>query len=186
MVIENMVTEDNRKRGKALSVFFDTEFTRFRDLEHEPKLISIGLVAEDGREFYAELTDTYQESDCSDFVLDVVRPLLDGSNKLQEAQLAVQLKDWIERLGADEVVLRCDAPAYDWTFVVELFRFYGVWASNLRRKSGTVYFDSDRQIHRYQSALAMFWMDNQARMHHALVDARSMRFAWRYAIKRGV
>jgi len=47
------------------SVFFDTEFTKFRTVDDEPKLISIGLVAEDGREFYAELLDTWDISDCS-------------------------------------------------------------------------------------------------------------------------
>lgn len=36
-------------------IFFDTEFT---DLHWQAKLISIGLVAEDGRTFYADLTFT--------------------------------------------------------------------------------------------------------------------------------
>ena len=35
-------------------IFFDTEFT---GLHQKTTLISIGLVSEDGREFYAELTD---------------------------------------------------------------------------------------------------------------------------------
>lgn len=35
----------------AFNVFIDTEFTDFLD----PQLISIGLVAESGEEFYAEL-----------------------------------------------------------------------------------------------------------------------------------
>ena len=34
-------------------VFLDTEFTKF----NSPDLISLALVAEDGREFYAERTD---------------------------------------------------------------------------------------------------------------------------------
>lgn len=171
------------QKKESLSVFFDTEFTKLRTLMDEPKLISIGLVAEDGREFYAELTDTYQKSDCSDFVLEVVLPLLDGKDRLMEAQLAAKMKDWIEGLGADEVVLRCDSPAYDWPFVEELFKFYG-WPMNLRRKCGTVYFDNDRQTHRYQAGLAMYWRNNSGRRHHALVDSRSMRFAWKYAIRR--
>lgn len=188
-----MVTDDNLKlpaspgsqRSKALNVFFDTEFTKFRSVEDEPKLISIGLVAEDGREFYAELLDTWDISDCSPFVISVVLELLDNQEYIKEADLAAKLKSWIAGLGAEEVVLRCDAPSYDWTFVAELFNFYG-WPSNLRRKCGTVYFDNDRQAHRYQAALAMFWRDNIGQQHHALVDARSMRFAWKYAIRRGV
>ena len=52
-------------------VFLDTEFTSFV----RPDLISIGLVAEEGREFYAERTD-YRKDDCSDFVRETVLPLL--------------------------------------------------------------------------------------------------------------
>jgi len=44
-------------------VFLDTEFTDFV----RPDLISIALVAEDGREFYAERTDYHRDA-CSDFV----------------------------------------------------------------------------------------------------------------------
>jgi len=176
---------EQEKKKKSLSVFFDTEFTKFRTVDDEPKLISIGLVSEDGREFYAELLDTWDISDCSQFVISVVLELLDNEEYVKEADLAVKLKDWIESLGAEEVVLRCDAPAYDWPFVAELFQFYG-WPVNLRRKCGTVYFDNDRQVHRFQSGLAMFWHDNSGKMHHALTDAMSLRFAWKYAIKRGV
>ena len=45
-------------------VFFDTEFTGLHD---NPKLISIGLISEDGaHQFYAELSDTYVHSDSSE------------------------------------------------------------------------------------------------------------------------
>lgn len=40
-------------------IFFDTEFT---ELGIDPRLISIGLVSEDGRTFYAKLTDTYEDA----------------------------------------------------------------------------------------------------------------------------
>ena len=52
-------------------IFLDTEFTDFVDCD----CIAIGLVAEDGREFYAELTDYRQEA-CSDCVRETVLPLL--------------------------------------------------------------------------------------------------------------
>lgn len=186
MVLPSMVTESNKHHGKAINVFFDTEFTRFRSLDDEPKLISIGLVTDDGREFYAELQDTWDISDCSDFVRQVVLELLDNQEYTKEADLAVQLKEWIESLGDQEVVLRCDAPSYDWTFVQELFHFFGTWPANLRRKVGTVYFDNDRQRHRYNAGMAMYFRDQDSRQHHALVDARAMCFAWKYAIKRGM
>ncbi|MFZ2220860.1 MAG: hypothetical protein WAV85_19560 [Rhodoferax sp.] len=52
-------------------VFLDTEFTKFS----YPDLISLALVAEDGREFYAERTD-YWQNECSAFVQETVLPLL--------------------------------------------------------------------------------------------------------------
>jgi len=172
---------EHEKKVKSLSVFFDTEFTQFRDVGREPKLISIGLVSDNGCEFYAELQDTYQKSDCSDFVVEVVLPLLDGNNLLMESQLAYKLKDWIESLGAEEVVLRCDSPGYDWELVAGLFNCYE-WPSNLSKKYGTVDFDNARQTHRYQFGLAIFWKNNYERMHHALTDARSMHFAWNHVL----
>jgi hypothetical protein len=54
-------------------IFFDTEFT---DLCIGSRLIGIGLISEDGREFYAELSDTYEIKDCCDFVQEEVLPHL--------------------------------------------------------------------------------------------------------------
>lgn len=59
------------KKRQAMLIFLDTEFTDFVQLG----LISIALVAEDGREFYAERTD-YRQGDCTDFVCSAVLPLL--------------------------------------------------------------------------------------------------------------
>jgi hypothetical protein len=44
-----------------MNVFFDTEFSGIRNRNDPRYLISIGCVAQDGREFYAELTDTWDE-----------------------------------------------------------------------------------------------------------------------------
>lgn len=60
-------------------IFLDTEFTQ---LDFEAKLISVGLVSEDGGEFYAELADTYQVKECGDFTREVVLPLLEGGKAL--------------------------------------------------------------------------------------------------------
>ncbi|WP_434717222.1 hypothetical protein P5X00_39880 (plasmid) [Paraburkholderia sp. A2RO-4L] len=46
-----------------MRVYVDTEFTQFIDCD----LISIGLVADDGREFYGERAD-YDRASCSEFV----------------------------------------------------------------------------------------------------------------------
>lgn len=51
-------------------IFLDTEFTDFFD----PVLISLGMAAETGEEFYAEVP--YPEKGCSAFVREAVIPLL--------------------------------------------------------------------------------------------------------------
>jgi hypothetical protein len=169
-----------------MNVFFDTEFSGTEKKNGYRYLISIGLVTQDGREFYAELTDTWDESLCSMWVIENVLPLLqDGDCQMKVSELAQRLKGWIEALEG-EVVLRTDAPAFDWPFIEEIFNFYG-WPTNLRKKYGTVNFESDRQNHRYASAVNHYFkfVDNGKRQHHALVDARSIQYAWKYAIKRG-
>lgn len=47
-----------------MKLFFDTEFTGLRK---DTTLISIGIVSEDGRKFYAELTD-YNENQCNKWI----------------------------------------------------------------------------------------------------------------------
>jgi len=54
-----------------MRVFVDTEFTDFIDCD----LISVGLVAEDGREFYGERSD-FDMRACSEFVRAAVLPQL--------------------------------------------------------------------------------------------------------------
>ena len=49
-----------------MKLFLDTEFT---DLVPHNKLISIAMVSDTGNYFYAELTDTYELKDCSEFVI---------------------------------------------------------------------------------------------------------------------
>lgn len=165
--------------------FIDTEFTSI-DANRMRGLISVGLVAQDGQEFYAELSDTWDDSMCSLFVLDTVIPLLQGGEHTMGVEaLAVRLKDWIEGLTDKEVILRSDCPDLDWPFLAEIFNAHG-WPKNLRKKCGTIYFSHDYQINRYQAALGDYWKANAARQHHALVDAKSLLFAWKAAIKRGL
>jgi len=170
----------------SFTVFFDTEFTTLDPrFEGYPALISIGCVAQDGREFYAELQDTWQPGNCSQFVLETVVPLLQGGDcRMMEPQCAVRLQKWMEGLSDKQVILRSDAPSFDWPWIEQLFQFYGCWPKNLRRKCGTVYFEDQKQHHRYLAGMEFYWKDNIARQHHALVDARSLHFAWKYASKR--
>ncbi len=57
--------------------YLDTEFTILDRYEY--KLISLALVVPQGPEFYVELTDIWDEADCSDFVVEVYGALTMGS-----------------------------------------------------------------------------------------------------------
>ena len=56
-----------------MRVFFDTEFT---GLSSDPRLLSIGMVADRGEELYIELTNGWSEDNCSYWVMKNIMPLL--------------------------------------------------------------------------------------------------------------
>lgn len=56
-----------------------------------------------------------------------------------------------------QVILRSDAPRVDWPWIENLFTFYGYWPKNLRRTCGTVFFEENRQKHRYNLGLQTYW-----------------------------
>jgi hypothetical protein len=168
-----------------MKVFFDTEFSSLNKNSGHRHLISIGCVAQDGREFYAELSDTWDENLCSIFTIETVLPLLQGGEyTMGVSEMAARLKEWIEGLTEHEVTFRSDAPRYDWPFIQEIFDHEG-WPKNLRRKCGTIHFEEYRQQHRYIAAIESYWKDNIHRQHHALVDARCLLFAWKFAMRKG-
>lgn len=170
------------KASQADLIFFDTEFTNFSQ-HAKPLLISIGLVDMFNNEFYAELSDTYEICDCSVFVFDKVLPqLIGGEARMTQAQLAIRLSKWISERG-DDVVLKCDAPEYDWSFVVQLFTEFDCWPPNLRRKCGDMHYRSYEREVRYKLTTHAYWKQHGELRHNALIDARVMRFAHRKAIR---
>ncbi len=109
-------------------LFLDTEFT---DLVPGAKLISIALVAEDGKSFYAELNDTYQEKDCSNFVKSRVLPFLKGGKYvMSEKDCALAMANWIEEQGPD-CILACDNVSWDKPYFDGLIGKIGIWPENL-------------------------------------------------------
>lgn len=59
-----------------MRLFFDAEFTGLRK---DTTLISLGIVSEDGKKFYAEFTD-YDESQCNDWIKENVIKKLKAEN----------------------------------------------------------------------------------------------------------
>lgn len=157
----------------TMQIFFDCEFSDMIGIMHDPELISTGFVSTDGREFYAELSDTWTPVICSDFVLDAVIPELTGGDAMMsETVCAGRLKIWIESF-CESVELCSDAPQFDWPYIEDLFHRYG-WPSNLVRTCQRIDIDE----HLSYKIEEQFWGDNLKRgavRHNAIWDARCLR-----------
>lgn len=117
-----------------MKLFLDTEFT---DLTPDNKLISIALVDENGEYFYAELTDTYERCECSDFVMNFVLPFLKGSEyEMTEIECALKMATWIEEQG-HEYTLACDNISWDVPHLRRLLNKTTIWPSNLKKTNIT-------------------------------------------------
>ncbi|KDP87277.1 hypothetical protein CF70_002385, partial [Cupriavidus sp. SK-3] len=96
-------------------VFLDTEFTDPIDCE----LISIALVAEDGRKFYAEVLD-FDRSKCNQFVRAAVLSQLskvEGAEVVRD-ELPSRLRTWFTELP-DDVIIGCDNFT-DWELLIDI------------------------------------------------------------------
>ena len=115
-----------------MKIFFDTEFT---GLHKDTTLISIGLVDENGRTFYAEFSD-YDESQCDEWIRENVIKYLKWSKEGPIENFATihvndwevygtkeyireVLKDWLSRY--DEVELVSDCCHYDMVLFIDIF-----------------------------------------------------------------
>lgn len=148
--------------GSLLDVryFIDTEFDDDRDW---PALISIGLVAEDGREYYAELA-SFDRSGANPWVAEHVVTRL---GPVAEAKAPGVVRDEIGAFflrGATEVWGY--VPAYDW---VLLHRLFGRWDL----VPGNIPFGCfDLRQWRHQLGNPPIPELDPTWAHHALVDAR--------------
>lgn len=97
--------------------FVDTEFTDFIDCD----LISVAVVAEDGREFYGERSD-FDRAACSEFVRAAVLPQLGqppGRSFTREA-LRIALLAWFEQFAGTPDRALCFDYAGDWELLLDL------------------------------------------------------------------
>lgn len=110
-----------------MKLFLDTEFT---DLIPGNKLISIALVDEDENCFYAELTDTYELKDCSDFVKKFVLPYLRGGKyQMTSYECSLAIGHWIEDKDPVKCIIASDAPGWDLPHLEKLL--HPIWPANL-------------------------------------------------------
>jgi hypothetical protein len=170
-------------------VFVDTEFTDFKNMQ----MISLGLVSEDGKhEFYVEITD-YDLNARSQFVNDVVVPLLDlPKYGMLYSEAATKLKDWVDSLPTQQVIFVVDYGG-DWNLlgamlfsnmpqksvIAHILHSAFLNALNERGFIGEAHARAFRTLH--ASMEDYYLIDN--RQHHALVDAKANRTAWVKAFK---
>jgi len=147
-------------------LFLDTEFT---DLVPGNKLISIALVNEHEDFFYAELTDTYELKDCSEFVKSFVLPFLKGGEyRMSSYDCALKLGAWIEDQSG-QCILGCDNPSWDMPHIHRLLEI--LWPANLHKNQyHPVYVPSEVE----EALVLEFDYD----IHNALDDAMVMKKAW--------
>ncbi len=109
-----------------MRIFLDTEFT---GLHAKTTLISIGLVADNGSKFYAELTD-YDESQIDDWLRDNVIANLnhhpetyDGTYLKDDTKnVEESLRYWFSQFDESELVeIWSDCLAYDWVLFNNIF-----------------------------------------------------------------
>lgn len=151
-------------------IFFDTEFT---ELGLDARLISIGLVTEDGQhEFYSELEDTYQLDHCSDFVRESVLPLLQGGNaRMSLQELTLKLAKWLEEFD-ESVQLATDSLHWDWPWIQKIFSDPNLWPINLAAKPLILGQNPELEL-AIETAFT-----GGLRRHHALDDAKANRIGW--------
>lgn len=114
-----------------MKLFFDTEFTGLRK---DTTLISLGIVSEDGKRFYAEFTD-YDESQCNNWIKEnVLSNLLLGgmrtgiresSNNPTSAMVkgdsqhvSRELNTWLSQF--DIIQFISDVCHYDFVLLIDL------------------------------------------------------------------
>ena len=161
-----------------MKIFFDTEFT---GLHQKTTLISIGMVAEDGREFYCELND-YDQTQIDDWLQDNVIVNLQDKNAKDTKHLRKAIEEFIEPY--EKVEVWSDCLSYDWVL------FNQIWghAFNIPKKIYYIPFDLctlfkikgiDPDVNREKFAE----MTNGSQKHNALWDAKVIRKCYLKAIR---
>ncbi|MFM0059672.1 3'-5' exoribonuclease [Paraburkholderia phytofirmans] len=153
-----------------MRIFLDTEFTNLQDRE----LVSLGLVAENGSEFYGESTD-FDLSRCSEFVRETVLPQLGSpaGRAMPVDQLRLAVTDWLQSVPVRDHPILC----YDYDGDRELLErlMGGQLPKRWRTENIWTRLDAAR--------LEAFFAEHGHR-HHALWDARANQASLQSAARR--
>ncbi len=160
----------------GVNIFFDTEFTQFRDGE----LLSIGLVTDGDEELVVEIHDAARFARANDFCRDVVIPQF-GSTAAHrvrtDAELGAVVASWLMRFKGPLTL--CYDYRLDWRFLEAALVTSAVWAELASRVSAV----NVAHVADSEDCLAAQdgYFENQSGpgRHHALVDAKALRERWR-------
>jgi hypothetical protein len=169
-------------------IFFDTEFT---GLHQNTTLISIGLVSECGKSFYAELTD-YDKSQVDDWLQEnVINNLLVKENSTvgldyPETRVVIgtinsvkeYLSDWLSQF--EKIEMWSDCLSYDWVLFNQIFGH----AFNIPKNVYYIPFDIctlfkikgiDPDVNREEFSGMAFVSSEIPQKHNALWDAKVIK-----------
>jgi hypothetical protein len=151
-----------------LKIFIDTEFTDFNNCY----LISLGMAAESGEEFYVEVP--FPIDACSEFVRQTVVPLLD---KIPHSYCALEdlfsrIVNWLNIVRhKEEIVEICFDSTTDWELFTKALEYRVPSWCKPRSISDEL-----------KEFLIFYYHDkNNLPEHHSLFDAQANRYAFREA-----
>lgn len=173
-----------------INIYFDTEFT---GLHQNTTLISIGLISEDNKTFYAEFTD-YDTTQCDEWIKENVlsKLYLHETNTLvspesttiigNKEDVRYALGVWLSQF--ESITMVSDTLAYDWVL------FCNIWnhAFNIPKNVyyipidiATMFVDKgiDPDINR-----EAFANTNLTNKHNALHDAKVIKECYHHLLNR--
>lgn len=159
-----------------MHVFFDTEFTQFRDGE----LLSVGLVTDGDQELVVEVHDAARFARATDFCRDVVIPQFGSAAAHRvrtDAELGAVVASWFMRFEGPLTL--CYDYKLDWRFLEAALVTSAAWAELAPRIRAVNVSHVANSVECLAAQDRYF--DNQSGpgRHHALVDAKALRERWR-------
>ena len=154
-----------------MRVFFDTEFT---SLGSDPRLLSVGLVSEDGQELYLELADGWMDAMCSPWVRQHVLPMLGKGEQLTRREAGRRIGDWLATITVQPTLL--GDTDWDTTLLTQLLEESGLTSTGFTVE--LLAFQSREQARAFDVAKQQYFQLQNATPHHALTDANAFRSAW--------
>lgn len=146
------------KKGRLL-LFVDTEFTDFTAIE----LISIGIVSQEGHEYYAENAD-YTKAWCNDFVNSEALPKLQGGeHAMPYSQLKEKLQLWLS-----DLLEEYSAVLFVFDHSSDEFLLGGLLTDYPQKEKVNGQHDD------LDAGIELYFMHDRTNEHHALHDARAL------------